>query len=80
MMAPKLSSDAVLGGHHLYVVPRAMTGLIRTTARDPITMFRGDNAEAGRTLGMALRVIRTAIKITGCGFGSQSVQLILLFL
>jgi hypothetical protein len=32
MMAPKLCGDAVLGGHHLYVVPRTMTGLIRTTA------------------------------------------------
>src|SRR3984957_9076446 len=55
MMAPKLSCAAVLGGHHLYVTPRTMTGIIRTTARD--TMLRKDDAEADRTFEMAQRNI-----------------------
>ena len=71
MMAPKLSGDAVLGGHHLYVIPRTMTGVIRTTARDPIAMLRGDNAAAGRTLAMALRVIKNRHQDNRMWFGKS---------
>jgi hypothetical protein len=55
MMAPKLSGDAVLGGHHLYVTPRTMTGKIRTTAG--ITMPRIEDAEAGPAYEMATVVM-----------------------
>ena len=78
MMAPKLSGDAVLGGHHLYVTPRTMTGIIRTTARK--TIPRADDVEAGPSFLMATVFIAVAMKITACGRGSQSVKLILLFM
>jgi hypothetical protein len=77
MMAPKLSGGARLGGHHLYVTPRTMTGVIRTTARN---IKLPENAEkASRSFGMATVSIAAAMKITACGPGSQSVKLILLF-
>jgi hypothetical protein len=79
MTAPKLFGDAVLGGHHLYVTPRTMTGIIRTTARK--TMLRKDNAEKGRSFEMATAIMVVAAKkVTGCRQGSQSVKLILLLI
>lgn len=78
MMAPKLSSGAVLGGHHLYVTPRTMTGVIRTTTRN--AKLPPNAEEASRSFAMATVCIAAAMKITGCGPGSQSVKLILLFI
>ena len=51
MMASKPSCGAVLGGHHRCVVPRTMTGIIRTTT--PITAPCKNDAEAGRSFEMA---------------------------
>ena len=78
MMAPKLSGDAVLGGHHLYVTPRTMTGVIRTATRN--TKLPRNAEEASRSFAMAAVCIAAAMKITGCGPGSQSVKLILLLI
>jgi len=43
-------------------------------------MIRRDEAETSRTFEMAKVYIRTAIKITGCGRESQSVQLIVMLI
>ena len=77
-MAPKLSGGAVLGGHHLYVTPRTMTGVIRTATRN--TKLPRNAEEASRSFAMATVCIAAAMKITGCGPGSQSVKLILLLI
>jgi|SRR5271169_6294765 len=55
MMAPKLSYASVLGGHHLYVAPRTMTGIICTTPL--ITIPSKNDAEAGRFFEMATGII-----------------------
>jgi hypothetical protein len=51
MMAPKLSGDAVLGDHHLYVTPRTMTGVIRTTTLVPVPLR--NSRGTGRAFEMA---------------------------
>jgi hypothetical protein len=62
MMAPNLFGDAVLGRHHLYVSPRAMTGKIRTTGRNSTPR---DNARvAGRSLRVAALIIVAAMKVS----------------
>jgi hypothetical protein len=73
MMAPKLTGEAGLGRHPLYVSPGTMTGVIRTTAM--FAMLCRKAAETGRAFGMATITIFSRHEDNRMGAGESISQI-----